>query len=208
MSTELDFQGVVANWQNAGEEHIHPLWNVDQAVYWQSGFHQATQAADFIPDGGRVLDFGAGNGRVSIPLAERGYQVTAVDSAPKRLAELTGYAERANVKIKTVESDGSDLAAKIRPKVDTVVCRAVFIHHAPEDIARLVGYLSGVIKKGGHLVVDWPTGPVEQTRGAWNQVTVMAPRHRLIVAQEAGLEPVIDNEDANAGMPSVWRKAR
>ena len=37
---------------------------------------------------GRVVDFGAGTGRVALPLAELGYRVTAVDPSPAMLARL------------------------------------------------------------------------------------------------------------------------
>lgn len=57
--------------------------------------------------GGPILDLGAGTGRLSLPLAEAGYDVTAIDSAANMLAiarqkvEETGVGER----IKIVEGD-------------------------------------------------------------------------------------------------------
>jgi len=208
MSENLDFQDIVQLWQEAAEGHIHPLWNVDQALYWESGLTQAQQAAEYTPKGGRVLDFGAGNGRVSIPLAKLGFDVIAVDSSPGMLAKLKEHAAKSKATVKTAASDGAGLGAAVRPgKVDTAVVRAVFIHHDPESIARLVKQIAGVIKKGGHLLADWPTG-TEQVRDAFNGITVMSHRHRQVIAQAAGLAPVVDTENAATGQPSVWRKTR
>src|SRR3954453_21752430 len=39
-------------------------------------------------DGGRILELGAGSGRVTIPLARAGHEVVAVDSNPAMLAKL------------------------------------------------------------------------------------------------------------------------
>lgn len=46
--------------------------------------------AGYIPPGGRVLDVASGNGRHARYLAERGYQVEAVDRDPELPARLAG----------------------------------------------------------------------------------------------------------------------
>ena len=38
--------------------------------------------------GGRILELGAGSGRVTIPLARAGFDVVAVDASPAMLAKL------------------------------------------------------------------------------------------------------------------------
>ena len=62
-------------------------------------------AAD-APDG--VLDVGAGTGRVAIPLARAGHQVTALDIDEVLLAELTRRA--GGLAIETVVADAADFA--------------------------------------------------------------------------------------------------
>jgi SAM-dependent methyltransferase len=43
---------------------------------------------DLIPPGGSIVDFGAGTGRLAIPLAQAGFRVTAVDSSAAMLDRL------------------------------------------------------------------------------------------------------------------------
>jgi ubiquinone/menaquinone biosynthesis C-methylase UbiE len=72
-----------------------------------------------ITPSGKILDFGAGTGRISIPLAEDGFSVTAVDCSSEMLAVLKRKAEAQKVSINTeftlgtVTSRDFDLAIAI-----------------------------------------------------------------------------------------------
>src|SRR5512132_403912 len=55
--------------------------------------------------GGEALDLGCGPGRHAIPLARRGFQVTAVDLSPFHLAKARERAEMAQVAVEFVQSD-------------------------------------------------------------------------------------------------------
>lgn len=46
--------------------------------------------ASTVPSGGSILELGAGVGRVTYPLLELGYRVTAVDNSSEMLAEISG----------------------------------------------------------------------------------------------------------------------
>jgi ubiquinone/menaquinone biosynthesis C-methylase UbiE len=50
---------------------------------------------------GKILDFGAGTGRISIPLAKDGYEVTAIDCSSEMLEELRRKAKDQNLNIET-----------------------------------------------------------------------------------------------------------
>ncbi|MFN8628765.1 MAG: class I SAM-dependent methyltransferase [Chloroflexota bacterium] len=50
-----------------------------------------------VPNGATILELGAGAGRVTRPLLDRGYRVTAVDNSPEMLAQIHGA--------ETVEAD-------------------------------------------------------------------------------------------------------
>lgn len=199
----LDFHSVTQAWDRAGEEDIHPLWNVSEDDYWASGRAQADQVSEWARPGATVIDFGCGNGRLTIPLAQAGYKTIAVDSSPTMLQRLRIHAntpaERPS--FRTIESDGSDLTAKLgKIRADVVVARAVLIHHDYAGVQEIVTNLARALKKGGHLIADWPVGEPHE-RPTWISVTVWDAAHRLAVAKQAGLEPVHVTSD-----PSVWRK--
>ncbi len=60
---------------------------------------------DELPDGGRALDIAAGAGRVSIWLARRGFEVTAIDISPVGLTLAREAAADEGVQIATVVTD-------------------------------------------------------------------------------------------------------
>lgn len=68
---------------------------------------------------GKILDFGAGTGRISIPLATDGYKVVAIDCSSKMLEELRRKAQDQNLSIEThltltdMDSKDFDLAIAI-----------------------------------------------------------------------------------------------
>lgn len=203
--TDLGFSDVVEAWQQAPVEAIHPLRAISDEAYWESGRSQALDASHWIEEGGTVLDFGCGDGRLSIPLARLGFDVYAADASNEMLQRLKENIApyRGEFNMTMVGSCGDNLSdlfgVGIVPQFDAVVCRAVLIHHGYDDATRLVLELAKVLKPGGILIADWPTGP-RYERQSWTDVTTWEPAHRLAVADGAKLQLI---EDAT---PSVWRK--
>ena len=58
----------------------------------------------------RLLELGAGNGRVSVPLARRGLTVTALEPSAVMLEYARAYATRENVQINFVQGDARDFS--------------------------------------------------------------------------------------------------
>ena len=58
----------------------------------------------------RILELGAGSGRVSVPLARRGFVVTALEPSSKMLEQAKNYAARENVQINFVQADARDFS--------------------------------------------------------------------------------------------------
>jgi SAM-dependent methyltransferase len=56
----------------------------------------------------RILELGAGGGRVSVPLARRGFEVTALEKSPKMLKVAREYATAENVALEFVCADVRD----------------------------------------------------------------------------------------------------
>lgn len=195
------FSDVVEAWDKAPEADIHPLWQHGES-YWESGRYQASQVAQWAKKGSTVLDFGCGNGRLSIPLAQAGYTVIAVDSSAAMLQRLKTYADKHKVKIRTVLSDGLDLSEKLGgEKVGTVVCRSVLIHHDYASTEKIVQGIGKVVAKKGHFIADWPLDDNPRERDTWISVTTWRAQNRLAVAAKAGFKPVFLSDQ-----PTVWQK--
>lgn len=71
------FSGPAARWYDAVYN-----WRIEDLPFYQA------MAERWAGPGGGVLELGAGSGRVTLPLARAGFQVTAVDSSPDMLEVL------------------------------------------------------------------------------------------------------------------------
>lgn len=194
------FADVTKAWDQASEDHIHPLHKINVDEYWASGVAQAEHAAQYIPDDGVVVDFGCGNGRLTIPLIRMGFNVIAVDASPTMLQRLADNAKRSKLSVNAVVSDGLNLPELLsETQVDVIVARAVLIHHSHTDVERLVRSFGNVLDPGGVLVADWPVGRNHERRD-WIDVTTWEPQRRETVAAAAGFALVEDST------PGVWEK--
>lgn len=188
---------VIRAWDQADPAAIHPLRQVSEDAYWDSGKAQADMLATVIPDGVRVMDFGAGDGRVAIPMAALGYEVTAVDSSQRMLDRLT---ER-DADLATVQADADGIAGHLgRRRMDAVYSLAVLIHHSYTDCLHTIGKLRAATKLGGILVLDWPVSDTPSEADSWIGVTTWSRQQQADACAAIGLEPV------DSGMPwGVYR---
>lgn len=195
------FDDVVNAWDHADPSDIHPLRNVNEDEYWASGVAQAEDAAIWIPEGGTVMDFGCGDGRLTLPLALFGFKVIAADASEAmlhRVRQNVRHRASNDLDITYLRTDGVDLQEGPE-SCDVIVARAVLIHHSHDDAERIVQKMVTVLKPGGYLIADWPVG-VDRERSDWIDVTTWAEGRRLRVGTELGLELVDD------GTPTVWMK--
>lgn len=185
------YQDVLGAWDQAPEDDIHPLWAIDRDAYWQSGWDQAAEAAVYAKKGDLVVDFGCGNGRLTAPLAKLGLKVIAAD-ASQRMLDLTATTlKEAGARAEQIRTDGSDLAKKLgKRRAAVIVARAVMIHHAPEDVERLLKQLAAALKRGGVIVTDLPLGEQDHARGHWRDVTRWTRTSRSAMLSRIGLTEV------------------
>lgn len=94
----------------------------------------------------KVLDVGAGTGRLSVSLASRGAKVTALDLSPKMLEKI----KRKNKQITTVVGDAENLPFK-NDAFDIVTAAFLVVHL--KDPARFFDEVYRVLKDGGLFLV-------------------------------------------------------
>jgi SAM-dependent methyltransferase len=103
--------------------------------------------------GRRALDLGCGEGRHTIFLAGRGFQVTAVDLEPLALARARAEARRAGITARFVPGNALDLPFP-DGSFDLVLDYGCFHHVVTRDWGRYRRGLSRVLAPGGHLVLS------------------------------------------------------
>ena len=106
---------------------------------------------EFAPNG-KILDFGAGTGRISIPLAKDGYKVTAVDCSSEMLEVLKSKAKTQNLNIDTfselskIDSKDFDMAISIFTVLGYITER--------EEIKKVFDQIYNLLKTGGYYMFD------------------------------------------------------
>ena len=119
-----------------------------------------------VPPRGSILELGAGVGRITHPLLELDYSVTAVDNSPEMLAEITGAT--------TVLSDIEDLM--LGTSFDAVVLGSFLIHApAPGARAALLDACRRHVKPSGVVLIQyyrdgWPASAVPGFIGEKNGI--------------------------------------
>ncbi len=100
---------------------------------------------------GKVLDLGAGLGRNSIILAERGFDVTAVDKNKDNLKKLKGKINEKGLKIKIVGKDIRRFLPK--EKYDVILSSYVLHFLDKKNVDKVIEVIKSHTKKGGLNVI-------------------------------------------------------
>jgi SAM-dependent methyltransferase len=143
--------------------------------------HDPTLAGDvdlyagLAPQGGSILDLGAGTGRVSLALAERGFSVVGVDLAPGMLAQAE--AKRAalapDIAARVRFQRGDMTALALGQTFDAVICAFFGLAHLPAGQAKRNAFqvIARHLKPGGRAAVHLPLrrllegpGPADRTK--------------------------------------------
>ena len=141
--------------------HKGRLNQQDQDAFYQSGEEYVQGvlstirehfAAEFNP--ARVLDFGCGVGRLTIPLARVAETVTGVDVSPAMLD--LARARAAQIGLHNIEFTHSDDAlSALSGKYDLILSSLVFQHIPPARGEKIFRRLLGYLNPGGICVVQF-----------------------------------------------------
>lgn len=140
------------------DEHLGPIYS------WMAGDFAALKARSaelfdrlgLDPGPAAVaVDLGAGHGAQSVALAERGFEVVAIDFCGPLLEELRHNAR--GLPVTPIEADLLDFARHVAPPVGTVVCMGDTLPHLPttDDVERVVRQSAALLAGGGTFVVTF-----------------------------------------------------
>jgi SAM-dependent methyltransferase len=117
---------------------------------------ETPQTVDFIaslldPDA-RVVEFGAGTGRIAIPLAEKGFAVHGVEVSQAMLDKL--HERDADGTVTTVRADFAEHVIDGNFDLCYVVCNTLFMLPDPEQQIEALRKAGAHLKDGGMLLVE------------------------------------------------------
>ncbi|WP_214483018.1 class I SAM-dependent methyltransferase [Bacillus sp. SM2101] len=104
--------------------------------------------------GAKILDLGCGQGRVSVPLAKCGFEITGLDASSDLLKEAEKRAERELLNIKFVQLDMRDMA--FEEEFDAVINMGTafgYIEEQSED-SKILDKIYTSLKPNGVFIQD------------------------------------------------------
>jgi SAM-dependent methyltransferase len=111
-----------------------------------------------------AVDLGAGSGFQAIPLAEAGFEVTAIDVSSKLLAQLNKTAGK--LPIRTVQADLLNFTEFSPENTELIVCMGDTLTHLNvlADVKELIDRVYGALAQGGLLILGFRDMTVELTQ--------------------------------------------
>lgn len=109
-----------------------------------------------IPPPARLVDFGAGTGRLAIPLAQAGYRVTAVEPVRGMLDMLEAGAQAQRLAVETFHGRMMDF--RVEPVYDLALCVFTVLLYIldEETLDRSFQAVAESLRPGGMFLVDVP----------------------------------------------------
>lgn len=112
---------------------------------------------EYLPEGGKILDFGCGSGRDTKYFLGKGYDVDATDGS-EELCKIAG--EYAGVQVKQMLFEELDAAEEY----DGVWACASILHVEKKQLPDILGKIAAATKKGGMVYTSFKYGDFEGVR--------------------------------------------
>lgn len=144
---------------------------------------------------GLAIDLGAGSGFQSIPLAEFGFSVVAVDFSSALLAELRERAD--NLSIHTVHDDILNFKQHIDGQAQVIVCMGDTLPHLESlnDVQALLWAAARALVKGGMLILTFRDYVSTEPQGKQRFINVRADKSKILTCFLEFHEEVVEVYD-------------
>ena len=102
-----------------------------------------------------AVDLGAGSGFQTIPLAEAGFRVIAIDVNRELLTELTDSAGK--LPIRTIQDDLLNFGKYVSEGIEIIVCMGDTLTHLKNrtEIEQLIQSVFRTLEKEGHIILNF-----------------------------------------------------
>ncbi len=150
-------------------------------IYRRDG-HVFTEIPPVIPEfsgllvehgktGGHILDVGCGNGRNLIYLAELGYRVTGLDSAPTALHLTNEWLDRNGLSGDLLRSDMRYPFPIADESFDALLSTQVIHHALLETVLFTIGEITRVVRPGGFILITVPVfKETSESEEEWEEI--------------------------------------
>ena len=108
-----------------------------------------------LPARARIVEFGAGTGRMALPLAQAGYRVTAVEPSAPMLERLRAADE--GDAIRCIQSTVQDYTGRTRHDLALCVFTVVIYLLTEDELQAALHSVRRSLKPGGRLLIDVPS---------------------------------------------------
>lgn len=149
-----------------------------------------------------VVDFGAGTGRLAIPLAQLGYTVTVVEPCREMMDVLLSKARAANVKVQSRVATMQDFDGQSR--FDLALCVFTTVLYLLDDNSLSQGLtaFANSLTQGGSLLIDIPRREAFQS---YHVKTDVLDRHVTVTPARGDIYNY--QEHIRCKMDGGWQKS-
>ncbi|MFD0476968.1 class I SAM-dependent DNA methyltransferase [Nonomuraea thailandensis] len=159
-------------------------------IYDETVEHLPTEATvellHLLADGGPVLEFGIGTGRLALPLTARGVTVAGIDGSPDMVAVLRAKPGGEHLQVAV----GDFATTRVDGLFSLVALTTNTIFALPSQDAQVACFRNAAahLRPGGRFVVEaWVPDPAAFHRGA--SLRLLALGHDVVVAEAARISP-------------------
>jgi len=163
------------------------------------GLHSSTDGA--------AIDLGAGFGLHSVPLAERGYAVTAIDSSKPLLDELRVRSK--SLPIKTIVGDLLAFRSCVLQPVNVILCMGDTLTHLPDfaDVDLLLDSAAAALTSGGVFATTFRDYASKTLQGDDRFIPVRSDDNRILTCfLEYGKDRVTVHDLLHEKEQGRWRQ--
>ena len=167
---------------------------------WERGREEANRIVELLKkhdlEPKRVLELGCGNGRVAIPLAEMGYNVTCLDISPPFIEDAKERARRAGVlgRMDFLVGDATRLEEFVEGSFDFIymIWTTLLGYYDEETDLELLRGIRRVVKEGGALAIlnTISRDSVGRRAGECGYPTVVQDLGDWVVMESPSFDPV------------------
>lgn len=144
-------KGMIDNWdeyyKNAQARGINHVWGSEAEDIIK-------KASKYLPKKAKILELAAGEGKDSIYLAKKGFQVTAVDISKEAISRLEINAKKAHVEdnIRLIQSNLLDFEST--EKFDVVIIISALHIFNKEEIKKVFEKINSLTKDNGYNIIQ------------------------------------------------------